>query len=105
MFETRALVLFITFLAISLVMSAFSCARDYKRPRAKFYTWLMWSISFVSGLFCMLSLERLVYGAEPLVEDPSINLVIIYLGSALLTLLGIVVGENIYKKLCQAKVS
>jgi hypothetical protein len=53
----------------------------------------------------MLSLERLVYGAEPLVEDPSINLVIIYLGSALLTLLGIVVGENIYKKLCQAKVS
>jgi CBS domain containing-hemolysin-like protein len=53
----------------------------------------------------MLSLERLVYGAEPLVEDPSIHLVIIYLGSALLTLLGIVVGENIYKKLCQAKVS
>jgi hypothetical protein len=105
MFEAPTLVIFVTCLVISLVMGALSCAREYKRLRDKFYTWLMWSISFVSGLFCMLSLERLVYGAEPLVEDPSIHLAVLYLASALLTLLGIVVGENLYKRLRKAKVA
>lgn len=105
MFETPALVIFVICLVISLVIGALSCAREYKRLRDKFYTWFMFLISFVSGLFCMMSLERLVFGAEPLVEDPSVHLAVLYLASAMITWSGIVIGENIYKKRRKAKVA
>mgnify|MGYP003408874712 CR=1 FL=1 len=105
MLDAPTIVMVVLSLVVSLAMGALSCAHEYKRLWDKVYTWVLWLVSFISGIFCVMGLERLVNGDEPLIEDPSIHLAALYLASTIMTWAGIVVGENIYKRRRKAKVA